>query len=278
VLNIYARSLARLSESRLFDRWRTSNSINVNDDQFLGASFAQLQEVDDVYEDNEPDIVCCAHVVDLEKDNGIDVPEFVMDANNNAEEHNKRVSTHCTTTNKRSHFIKDFELMIYHTAQRIMHKRSTTVSIFHYAPGRPDLISHEYGPNIPESIVDYSDILRFKFKKADIHDTTTLMSILSNRNDIDAMTALKLKFNAVGLKGINTSTVKIPREETDRSLQHWEYNNRQHHTMEMEIGIDAMMKTFPTDNTLLHHVVSCVAILTRTGESPIGGSTRSLRN
>jgi hypothetical protein len=30
--------------------------------------------------------------------------------------------------------------------------------------------------------------------------------------------------------------------------------------MEMEIGVDTMMKTFPTNNTLLHHVVSCVAI------------------
>jgi hypothetical protein len=50
-----------------------------------------------------------------------------------------------------------------------------------------------------------------------MHDTTTLMSILSNRTDIDAMAALKLKFNAVGLKGINTSTFKILREETDRN-------------------------------------------------------------
>jgi hypothetical protein len=86
------------------------------------------------------------------------------------------------------------------------------------------------------------------------------MSILSNRSDIDAMTALKLKFNAVGLKGINTSTVKILREETDRTLQHWEYNNHRYHTMEMEIGVDTMIKTFLTNNTLLHHVVSCVAI------------------
>jgi hypothetical protein len=30
--------------------------------------------------------------------------------------------------------------------------------------------------------------------------------------------------------------------------------------MEIEIGVDSMMKTFPTNNTLLHHVVSCVAI------------------
>jgi hypothetical protein len=235
-------------------------TANVDDDQFLGASFAQLQEVDDVYEDNAPHIVCCAHVVDLENDNGIDVPEFVMDANNNAEEHNRRVSTHYTNTDTRSHFIKDFELMVYHTAQRVMHKRSTTVNIFHYAPGRPELISHEYGPNIPESIVDYSDVLRFKFKKVGIHDTTTLMSILSNRTDIGAMMALKLKFNAVGLKEINTSTVKILREENDRNRQHYEHNNHRYHTMGMEIGADAMMQKFPTNNTLLHHVVSRVAI------------------
>ena len=28
----------------------------------------------------------------------------------------------------------------------------------------------------------------------------------------------------------------------------------------MEIGADSMMMAFPTNNTLLHHVVSCVAI------------------
>jgi hypothetical protein len=124
-------------------------TTEADDDIFIGASFAQLQEVDDVYEDNEPDIVCCAHVVDLENVNGVDVPEFVMDANNNAEEHNRMVSTHYTNTDTSSHFLKDFELMVYHTAQRVMHKRSTNVSIFHYVPGRPELISHEYGPNIP---------------------------------------------------------------------------------------------------------------------------------
>jgi hypothetical protein len=31
-------------------------------------------------------------------------------------------------------------------------------------------------------------------------------------------------------------------------------------TMEWEIGVDAMMETFPRANTLLHHVVSAVAI------------------
>jgi hypothetical protein len=33
-------------------------------DQFLGVSFAQLKEGDDVYEDNEPDLVCYAHIID----------------------------------------------------------------------------------------------------------------------------------------------------------------------------------------------------------------------
>jgi hypothetical protein len=131
---------------------------------------------------------------------------------------------------------------------------------FHYAPGRPELISHTYGPRVPESIIDYSDVLRYKFNKAGIHDTTMLMSILSNRTDVDAMAALKIKFNAVGLKGINTSTVKILREENNRSLAHWEFNSHRYHNMKMEIGVDSMMMTFPVNNTLIHHVVSCVAI------------------
>jgi hypothetical protein len=235
-------------------------TANIDDDHFIGASFEQLQEVDDVYEDNEPDLVCCAHVVDLENDNGVDVPEFVMDANIKAQEHNEMVRTNTALITRHSDFIKDFELMIYHTAHRIMLKDSSTVGIFHYEPGRPELISHTYGRNIPESIVDYSDVLRFKFKQAGVHDTTTLMSILSNRTDIDAMKAIKLKFNAVGLKGINTSTVKILREENTRNRAHGQHNCQRYHRMNMEIGTDAMMMTFPVDHTLLHHVVSCVAV------------------
>jgi hypothetical protein len=134
------------------------------------------------------------------------------------------------------------------------------VGIFHYEPGRPELISHTYGPNVPESIIDYSDVLRFKLNQAGVHDTTTLMSILSNRTDVDAMTALKLKFNAVGLTGVNTSTVKILREENNRNLEHWGHNSQRYHRMEMEIGIDAMMMVFLNDNTLLHRMISCVAI------------------
>ena len=50
-----------------------------------------VNNVDDVYEDNEPDLVCCAHAVDHEDDKGVDVPVFVAEASNNAEAHNQRV-------------------------------------------------------------------------------------------------------------------------------------------------------------------------------------------
>jgi hypothetical protein len=110
--------------------------------------------------------------------------------------------------------------MIHHTTQGVLHKDSQTVGIFHYEPGRPEFISQIYMRNVPESIIDYSDALRFKFKCAGIHDTqggdgnpTQTHGHGSNDND-------QKKFSSVGLKGINTSTVKILREETIRSLAH----------------------------------------------------------
>jgi hypothetical protein len=151
-------------------------------DKFLGAGFAQLQDVDDVYEDNEPNLVCCAHVVDTnatyDLDNEGDEPLFVTEANNKAEEYNERIIARRATITNESDPANDFELMIYHTAQRVLHKDSQTVGIFHYEPGRPDFISYTYGRNVPESIIDYSDELRFKFKSAGIHDNKTLMGIL----------------------------------------------------------------------------------------------------
>jgi hypothetical protein len=51
-------------------------------DRFLRPSFAELQDVDDVNDDNEPDVVCCAHVIDTfgdyELDDEGDEPQFVM--------------------------------------------------------------------------------------------------------------------------------------------------------------------------------------------------------
>jgi hypothetical protein len=220
--------------------------------------------VDDAYDDDEPDLVCCAHVVDTaggyELDDEGDEPLFVSKANNNAEEHNKRILARSATIDMHPNHAKDFELMIYHTSQRVLHIEGQNVSIFHYEPGRPDLITHTYNRNVPESIIDYSDALRFKFKHAGVHDTPMLALIMSSRTDTQVMTALKIKFNAVGMKGINTSTVKVLREELARSIAHGEYNSHRWHTMEVKIGVDAMMETFPHANTLLHHVVSAVAI------------------
>jgi hypothetical protein len=234
-------------------------SLDTDNDQFIGASFAQLQDVDDVYEDDEPDIVCYAHVA-YELDDKEDEPVFVTEANNNAEVRNERIISHRASITKESDPVKDFGLMVYHTSQRVLHKDSQNVGILHNEPGRPDFITHTYGRNVPESIINYSDALRFKFKSAGIHDTKAVLAILLRQTDIDVMTVLKQKFNAVGLKGINTSTVKILREETIRSLAHREYNSLRYHSMENEIGVHTLMETFPRNNTILHHIVSSVAI------------------
>jgi hypothetical protein len=143
-------------------------TADADEDLFIGASFAQLQEVDDVYEDDAPDIVCYAHIVDtsdvLDFDDG-DEPEFVAEANTNAEEHNERVRDRSVTLTRHPVYddIKDFELLIYHTAQRVLHKAPRNVGIYHYVPGCADLISLTCGWNIPESIIDYSGALLLRF-------------------------------------------------------------------------------------------------------------------
>jgi hypothetical protein len=40
-------------------------TADIDDNKFFGASFVQLQEVDDAYEDNEADLVCYAHITDI---------------------------------------------------------------------------------------------------------------------------------------------------------------------------------------------------------------------
>jgi hypothetical protein len=184
----------------------------------------------------------------------------VTEANNNAEVHNERIRANRVTYTVESDPTNDFELMIYHTAHRVLHKDSQVVDIFHYEPGRPDFITHTYGRNIPESIIDYSDALHFKFKCAGIHDTKMVMAVLFKRTDAEVMSILKQKFNDAGVKGINTSTVKFLREETIRSLGHKDYNRHRYHSMEIEVGVDVEMETFPRENTILHHVVSSVAL------------------
>jgi hypothetical protein len=92
--------------------------------------------VDDVYEDNEPGVVCCAHVVDtsdvLDFDDG-DKPEFVTEANINAEEHNERIIDRSVTLTRHPVHddIKDFKLLKYHTAQWVLHKAARNMGIYH---------------------------------------------------------------------------------------------------------------------------------------------------
>jgi hypothetical protein len=96
------------------------------------------------------------------------------------------VRTRTATITRHENFLNDVDLMIYHTAHRVMHKNSRQVGIFHYEPGHPELISHTYGPNVPESIVDYSDVLlRFKLNQTVVHNNTTLMFFKSNRTDVE---------------------------------------------------------------------------------------------
>jgi hypothetical protein len=122
-------------------------------DQFFGANFSQLQDVDDVYHDDEPDKVCCAHIIDTDDDNS---PP--------------------TTTERDPHH--DFELIMYLTSQRVNNKGD--VRVVHYERGRPDLISHEYESPCAESIIDYADAIRLKLKLAGIHDSDDVMTIFEN--------------------------------------------------------------------------------------------------
>ena len=39
-------------------------TAEADEEMFIGASFAGLQDADEAYDDNEPDLLCFAHVVD----------------------------------------------------------------------------------------------------------------------------------------------------------------------------------------------------------------------
>jgi hypothetical protein len=218
-------------------------TADVDEEQLIGASFTQLQDVEDVYNKDEADVVCCAHIVYNNNDNTDQEVDFIHDANNNATENNERITARCATIHHNPNPIKDFELSIYHTAQRVLLKSTTNVYVFNYEQDQPDLISHTYDRPVPESVIDYSDALRFKLKLAGIHDVTWLIYILSSRTDNAAMAYIKRKLNDVGMKGLSLNTVKILRKETTRTIEHDGYNSIHFHTMEMEIGIDSRMGT-----------------------------------
>jgi hypothetical protein len=202
-------------------------------DQFFGASFSQLQDVDDVYHDDEPDKVCCAHIIDTDDDN---IPP--------------------TTTERNPHH--DFELIMYLTSQRVNNKGD--VRVVHYERGRPDLISHEYSSPCAESIIDYADAIRLKLKLAGIHDSNDLMTIFEDRNVIEASAIFKAQLNDVEQTGLKTSTVRLLKEETIRHIAHRVHNSIRYDQMIDEIGVDDEPATFPQANVLLHHTISAVSI------------------
>jgi hypothetical protein len=53
-------------------------TADADQDQLLGASFDQLQDVDDVYKDDEPDMVCFAQIID---NNVIDDHDYIPSVN-----------------------------------------------------------------------------------------------------------------------------------------------------------------------------------------------------
>jgi hypothetical protein len=168
-------------------------TTEVDEDQFFGASFAQLQDVNDVYNYDEPDIVCCAHIVG---DSAI-----VDDQINNP-----------STSNPH----RDFEMIMYHTSQRVNNR--SDVRLIHYDRNRPDLISHEYGSPCAESIIDHADAIRLNLKLAGIHDSSDLMSIFEDRNAVEASAMIKTQLNDVDQKGLKNLLYVFPKKRHTSTL------------------------------------------------------------
>jgi hypothetical protein len=216
-------------------------SADTEEDQFLGAGFAQLQDVEDVYEDNEPDLVCYAHIVESN----------LSDNNAPMERAQPIASTYYNPD-------RDLDLILYLTSQRMNNKGN--VHVIHYERDNPSLISHEYDSPCAESIIDHADAMRLKLKLAGIHDSTDIMAIFDGRNDVEASAVFKAQLNDVDQKGLNTSTVRLLKEETLRHVAHARYNSIRYDQMIDEIGNDDEIEIFPSAHVLLHHVVSAVAI------------------
>jgi hypothetical protein len=221
-------------------------TAEAEDEQFFGASFDQLQTVEDAYEDNEPDIVCCVHLHANDEEDTDDNDDYVsippVDIHNNDYPNPNR----------------GFELVMYHTSQRI--NNLGDVYTFNYDSSIPNLISYNYDSPTPGAIIDYADAIRLKLKLAGIHDTSDLMAIFEGRTDTEASHTFRQQLEDVEQQGFKTSTVRILREETMRHVSHTHFNILRYQQMIEEIGEDVDLQTFPKMNVLLHHVVSAVAI------------------
>jgi hypothetical protein len=148
---------------------------------------------------------------------------------------------------------------MYHTAQRI--KNETDAYTINYDPTRPALISYNYRDQTAESIIDYSDTLRVKFKLIGVNDSNDVMTEFENPTDSEVASSLNSRFTSANLKGVHMSTIAVLREETIRNIEHLNYNFVRYAQMTREISFDVEMDSFPADVVLIHHVVSAVAIM-----------------
>ena len=228
-------------------------TAEVADDRFFGASFATLQEdVDDAFDDNEPDLVCYAHVVDH-------AGAASGDSDDDSRELNEG---HSRPTIRKSPYVvnhkHDFETVVYLTAQRV-NNPGDNVRIRHYEVNNPDLISLEYGGPTPEAIVDYSDVLRLKLQIAGIRDLADLTDIFEDCSIAEAATDIRQRMIAVCQVPLHTNTVRHLKEETYRHKAHLGYNSVRYSVMWSEIGRDDAPINFPAAHVLLSHTIIAVA-------------------
>jgi hypothetical protein len=243
-----------------------------DNDRFFGASFAQLQDVDDIYDDNEPDFVTCAHIaerpgdstdfdsnsdIDHAGDRHGDSSDWDTDEwNRELDENRNRPKTgKSPITINKAH---GFETVVYLTAQRV--KNTGTVRIKHYGIDEPDLISYEYVSPTPEHIIDYSDVIREKLKLSGIRDTETLAELFEDCSIAEAARRLGQQLRDVNQTSLHGDTVRYLKEETERHYDHIRFYSARYDRMITEIGPDDERELFPAAHVLLHHTVVAVSI------------------
>ncbi|OEU05857.1 hypothetical protein FRACYDRAFT_257799 [Fragilariopsis cylindrus CCMP1102] len=233
-----------------------------DDDRFFGASFAQLQDVDDIYDDNEPDFVTCAHVVDRPGGRQGDSTDFDSNSdidhagdrhgnssdwdtdewNRELEENRNRPKTgKSPITINKAHC---FETVVYLTAQRV--KNAGTVRIKSYDTDDDDvpLVSYEYDSPTPEHIIDYSDVVREKLKLSGIRNIAALDDLFEGCSVAEAARRLRQQLS-MSIKMLYM-VIQFYKARYDRMIT--------------EIGPDDGRVVFPQAHVLLHHTVVAVSI------------------